>query len=170
MGGRFEWVMVTTLSPGHVAGDLIAAGVTTAYNSPSEYGTNLDGFGKRFGIDMAGAAVQNTMEAGLGAIWESDPHYFRVPDEAFGTRVKNVVVRTFEARRRNGEFGPSYARFIAIPGANFLSNTWRADSQATATQAIYRTIEAFGVRMGGNAFDEFWPDVKLKVFHKSSDY
>jgi hypothetical protein len=42
---------------------------------------------------------------------------------------------TFVARNRQGQFGPAYARYIAIPGNNFISNAWRADSEATVGNA-----------------------------------
>ena len=61
---------------------------------------------------------------------------------------------------------PAYARFIAIPGSNFLSNTWRVSGDDTAGSACIRTGLGFAGRFGSNAFDEFWPDVKQKVFHR----
>ena len=33
--------------------------------------------GDRLGMSIAGNAVSNTMEAGLGAIWGEDPRYIR---------------------------------------------------------------------------------------------
>jgi hypothetical protein len=164
--GRVGWLFWNTLGPGHIGGVVFASAINTATDTPYEYGTNFDGFGKRFGIDMAGSGVQNTMEISLGSIWHSDPNYYCVPEKPFGARVKNVIVRTFESRRPNGGFAPAYARFIAVPSSNFLSNTWRADSEADTPHALYRTAEAFGTRMGINAFDEFWPDIKRKVFHR----
>jgi hypothetical protein len=166
--GRLEWLTWNTLGPGHIFGAMVGSAINTGTDSPFEYGPHFDGFAKRFGIDMAGSGVQNTMEISLGSLWHSDPNYYRVPEKPFGGRLKNVVVRTFESRRSDGRFGPSYARFMAIPGSNFLSNTWRADSEADTPHALYRTGEAFGVRMGVNAFDEFWPDIKSRVFHRGN--
>ena len=61
---------------------------------------------------------------------------------------------------------PAYARYVAIPGNNFLSNTWREPSEATNSSAAYRTGLGFLGRMAGNAFMEFWPDVKRKVLRR----
>jgi hypothetical protein len=47
------------------------------------------------------------------------------------TRLRRVVVMTFVAHNRKGNRMPAYARYISTPGNNFLSNTWRADSDAT---------------------------------------
>jgi hypothetical protein len=62
---------------------------------------------------------------------------------------------------------PAYARYISTPGNNFLSNTWRADSEATNRAAALRTIWGFAGLMGKNAFTEFWPDARQIVFRKN---
>ena len=64
---------------------------------------------------------------------------------------------TFFAVNRNGQTMPAYARYIAIPGNNFLWNTWRDPSEANASSALIRTGLGFLGRLSGNAFEEFWP-------------
>ena len=77
-----------------------------------------------------------------------------------------ISVPTFVARRPDASFAPAYARFIAVSGNNFLSNTWRADSEANNHDAAIRTLEGIAGRMAGNAFEEFWPDIEVHIFHK----
>lgn len=162
---RVGWVLTNTIEPQRLLGDAVYAGIETADNYPKVDGPHWDGFGKRAGILVAGAAVSNTMEATLGSFWGEDPRYFRVPDETFGARLKNVIWLTFVARGRDGSYHPAYARYIAIPGSNFLSNTWRPDSQADNEDAAIRTIEGFGARMASNAYNEFWPSISARLFH-----
>jgi hypothetical protein len=164
-GQRVAWVLTNTLEPQRLLGDAVYAGVETADNYPKVDGPHWDGFGKRAGILVAGAAVSNTMEATVGSFWGEDPRYFRVPDETFGARLKNVVKLTFVARGRDGNYHPAYARYIAIPGSNFLSNTWRPNSQADSEDAAIRSIEGFGARMASNAYNEFWPSISSRIFH-----
>jgi hypothetical protein len=164
-GERVGWVLKNTVEPQRILGDAVYAAVETAQNEPPEDGPHWDGFGKRAGILLAGAAVSNTMEATLGSFWGEDPRYFRVPDESFGARVRNVFKLTFVARGRDGNYHPAYARYMAIPGSNFLSNTWRPDSQADSEDAAIRTAEGFGTRMASNAYNEFWPSVSAHIFH-----
>jgi hypothetical protein len=73
---------------------------------------------------------------------------------------------TFMAQDRDGKLMPAYARFAAIPGSNFLSNTWRVNGDNGAGDAAVRTGYGFLGRLGGNTFDEFWPDVRQKMFHR----
>ena len=163
---RLRWAVRGTLGPRSLLIGAFTESIATAQNSPKEYGPHWDGFGKRYGMRLTGVATSNTMEAGLGAIWGEDPRYVRSSEEAFKSRVGHVFLLTFSARNREGELRPAYARYIAIPGSNFLSNTWRADSVSHNSDALSRS--AYGVlgKLAGNAWSEFWPDVKQKVFKK----
>lgn len=125
-----------------------------------------DGFAERLGSGVAGSAVGNAMEAGLGHVLREDPRYFRAPDRRFNARVKHAISLTFVARRDNGSYGNAYARYIAIIGGNFLSNTWRVRSEADTQHALLRASEGFAGRMAANAFTEFAPDLKKALFHK----
>jgi hypothetical protein len=163
---RVRWAIRGTVGPMSLFAGLFTPAISTAQNSPKEYGTHWDGFGKRYGMRLTGVATSNTMEAGLGAIWGEDPRYVRSDDGTFKHRVRHVFLLTFVARNREGELRPAYARYIAIPGSNFLSNTWRADSVSHSSDAWKRS--AYGVlgKLAGNAWSEFWPDIKHKVFKK----
>jgi hypothetical protein len=78
------------------------------------------------------------------------------------------VKLTFAAGDYEGDLVPVYGRYVAIFGNNFLSNTWRAHSEANTQDALLRTAEGFAGRMFFNAVEEFWPDVKKHLFHKST--
>jgi hypothetical protein len=165
-GQSFSWFIKSTISPQHMAGVGILSAGGTAVNRPGEYGPHWSGFADRFGIGMAGSAVGNGIEVSAGLALREDPRYFRVPEETFKSRLGNVARFTFSARGEDGSLGPAYARYIAIVGGNFLSNTWRVRSEANARDALLRSSEGFGGRMAADAFQEFWPDVKKYVFRK----
>jgi hypothetical protein len=163
---RVWWTFTMTFGPQHLAGGLISAAYGTAVNHPREYGPHWDGFAKRYGIRLSGIATSNAMEAGLGAIWGEDPRYFRVPEKSLGGRAGNIIKQTFEARHRDGDFQIAYARIMAITGSNFLSNAWRVNSEADSAHAVYRTLEGFAGRLASNTWDEFWPSVRARSWHK----
>jgi hypothetical protein len=164
---RLRWFITNTIGPPHLVGGLFTSGFGTAVDRPKEYGPHWDGFGDRFGIRLTGIVTSNAMEASVGALWGEDPRYFRVPDQPLGARVKSVVKQAFMARRREGNFAPAYARYIALPGNNFLSNEWRVSSEANVHDALWRTGEGFAGRMAANAFEEFWPDVERLVLRRN---
>jgi hypothetical protein len=166
-GQRFKWFAGFTFGPEALLGEAFNAGVGTWEDRPHEYGRSWTGFGERFGVGLSGDVVSNGVEAGLGAIWNEDPRYFREGTEKPVTsRMGNVFKMTFLAYDSHGDVMPAYARYIAVPGSNFLSNEWRVQSEANVSSALLRTGLGFLGRMGSNAFTEFWPDVHQHIFHR----
>lgn len=163
---RLHWFVKSTVGPESLAAGVFSAGIGTAQDRPREYGPHWDGFAERYGMRFTGIATGNAMEAGFGALWGEDPRYFRADGQPVKGRIKNVVVMTFFARRADGDLAPAYARYIGTAGNNFLSNTWRADSESGIGDACLRTALGFAGRMGGNAFAEFWPTLTKHVFHR----
>jgi len=163
---RLRWFITNTIGPPHLAGGVFVSAFGTALDRPKEYGPHWGGFADRYGMRMTGIVTGNAMEASIGLLLREDPRYFRVQDRPFGARIGNVVRLTFVARSDDGSYGPAYARYMAIAGNNFLSNTWRAHSEANVQDALLRTAEGFAGRMAVNAFEEFWPSVKKRIFVK----
>jgi hypothetical protein len=163
---RLQWFVENTMAPRSAVAGVLSAGLGTGLNRPNEYGRTGRGFAQRYEMRFAGIAAGNAMEATLGAIWKENPRYYRVPNEHFGRRVRNVIKLTFVAYRSDGNLAPAYARYIGIAGNNFLSNSWRAPSEANLYDAALRTFTGFLGRMGSNALQEFWPDVKKRMFHE----
>jgi hypothetical protein len=160
---RVEWFFIHTAGPQSLARGLFNAGIGTARDQPVEYGPSWPGFAKRYGMRFTGVATGNAMEAAFGSLWGEDPRYFRTSGQHFSSRIRNVVAMTFVTHRRDGRLAPAYARFLATPGNNFLSNTWRADSEATVNSALIRTLLGFAGRMAANAYQEFRPTFKHHI-------
>ena len=150
---RLRWFTSNTLDPSNLAGGLFLAAIGTAPDRPKEYGPHWGGFGDRYGMGMARSATENAIEGSIGLILREDPRYFRVPSRRFKARVGNVIRLTFAARGYAGGFGPAYARYAALFGGNFLSNTWRVNSEANTHDALLRTAEGFGGVLAANAFE-----------------
>ena len=165
---RVRWFTTNTIDWSNLAGGIFLSAFGTAPDRPKEYGPHWGGLGDRYGMGMTRSATGNAIEAGVGLILREDPRYFRVPQRPFKARIGNVIRLTFAARGHGGNFGPAYARYMAIFGTNFLSNTWRVNSEANTHDALLRASEGFGGFMVANAFEEFWPDVKKHVFHKGN--
>jgi hypothetical protein len=119
---------------------------------------------------LTGVSTGNLMEVGLGAVWGEDPRYFHTIDRPFGRRVENIVDLTFRAYRPDGQRHLATARYAATVGNNFLSNMWRADSEADWQHALIRTAEGFGGRALSNTVSEFLPEVwrKIRQRHRTS--
>lgn len=164
--GRLEWFTRATVGPKTLAGGLFSAGFGTATNSPHEYGTHWEGFAKRYGMRLTGVSTGNAIEASLGSAWGEDPRYFHTVGQPFAARLKNVTDLTFRAYRTDGQRHLAFARYVAIFGNNFASNSWRARSEADWQHAMIRSGEGFGARFISDTFNEFGPELWRKFRHR----
>jgi hypothetical protein len=158
--GRFNWFAYNTIGPQSLGTGLFSAGYGTGIDSPKEYGPHWEGFGKRYGLRLTGVSSSNAIEASLGSLWGEDPRYFRAAGQPFKNRIGHVIKMTLLAENRNSRTMPAYSRYVAIPANNFLSNTWRPDSNAHASDALLRSVMGVLGRMASNAFMEFSPDIR----------
>lgn len=164
---RWNWFGESTIGAESLLGGGLSAGFGTLTDQPREYGPHWLGFAQRYGMRLTGVATGNAIEGGVGAMIHEDPRYWRIGETgSIKSRAAAIIKQTFLARDDYGHTKPAYARYLAVSGNNFISNTWRADSEADVSHALIRTGTGFLGRMGGNAFDEFWPDIKNKFFRK----
>jgi hypothetical protein len=167
--GRLNWFVVSTVGFQSLAGGLFSAALGTATDSPVEYPPTWEGFGQRYGMRLTGVSVGNAMEASLGALWGEDPRYFRAPKRPVKARVKNVLDLTFRAYRPDDERHLAWARYTAIVGNNFLSNTWRVPSEDSVESALLRSLEGVGARALSNGVKEFAPEL-ARPFHRFTSH
>ncbi len=153
---RVRWFAKATVGPGSLSAGLVSAGWGTARNRPREYGPHWEGFGKRYGTWLSTNAASNALEAGLGAAWGEDPRYVHSIDKRFWNRIGHAGRLTFMAYRANGTMAPAYARYSGMAGSNFLSNTWRVQSENTVGAAVTRTALGFAGKFASNVFEEFF--------------
>jgi hypothetical protein len=165
-GQRFRWVVDGSVGPADLAGTALTAAWGTLTNSPKEYGTHWSGYGKRYGLGLAGSGTSQVMEASIGSLWGEDPRYFRAAGQPFKNRLGHVLKMTVTATNRDGHAMPAYSRYIAYTGTSFISNAWRPDSQATVDEALGRIPLSFASTLAGRAFAEFWPDIRERILGK----
>jgi len=162
---RLRWFAGSTAGPTSLllAGPL-SAGWGTLRESPEEYGRTWKGFGQCYGMRLTGVATSNAIEGLSGAVLREDPRYIPAPAGAsFGRRARHVLISTFTAYRPDGSRRLSYSRIAGNVGSNFLSNTWRVESESSAGDASLRCVWGLGSRMSSFAFSEFWPVLSRKL-------
>ncbi len=166
---RLGWFDKKTFGVQNLGGSLPYAAFQTLIDHPREAGPHWEGFAERYGVSVSTNAVSNAMEAGLGAIWGEDPRYRRDgAGVSFKSRLGHVVKWTVVALNSHGELRPAYARFMAFSSSSFISNAWREPSDTDAQHSLGRIGFDLLGRMGSNAFDEFWPDAKRKLFRRAA--
>jgi len=137
----------------------------TAWNQPEEWGQTWSGAGKRYLQREADVAISNTLEAGLGAIWGERADYIRKGTGGVKPRLGYALKTVFLAHHADGHLEFAWARLAGNSVNNVIENTWLPPSATTAQQTVWRSASGFGTRALGNVWEEFWPDVKRKLFH-----
>jgi hypothetical protein len=160
---RLAWVAKSTFGPLAILTTTVESAIQTGTNTPPEYGTHWDGYGKRLASKFGTSALSNSVEAGLGALWGEDPRYHRLGAGPKRERIWHAVKMSVLAENAVGDTMPAYARYIAIPTTRVISDEWRPPSQTTVPATVDRITLAFVRKIAGNAFNEFWPDIRKHV-------
>jgi hypothetical protein len=163
---RLNWILRSTLGPKNLFAGFFVSGLSTWHNEPKEYGPHWEGYGKRYGLRLSVGGTSNVIEAALGSVWGEDPRYKRAQGQPVSRRVAHTFTSAFVTHNLNGEPMPAYARYIAVPSGNILSNFWRPDSQTSWANVGVRTGFGFLSRIIGNAFSEFFPDLREHLFQR----
>ncbi|HEY2908389.1 MAG TPA: hypothetical protein VGJ29_20960 [Vicinamibacterales bacterium] len=163
---RRDWIVDGTVGPRSllVVGPL-ATIWQTGFNTPSEWGRTWTGVEKRYGEREVDVALSSAIEAGLGALWGEDPRYVPSGRRGIWPRARYAIKTAFVAQRRDGRLAPAWGRYAGNVLNNVIENAWLPPSVTTARQTTFRSALGMAGRLGGNAWDEFWPDV-YKRFRK----
>ena len=161
---RADWIVdgVIGLHSLTLVGPLAAA-VQTGFNQPSEWQQSWAGFGKRYLQREADVAISNSIEAGLGAFWGEEPRYIRSGRRGIRARAKYVILTAFVTQRRDGHLAPAWGRYAGNTLNNVIENTWLPPSATTVGHTVLGSALGFLSRIGGNAWEEFWPDVARRL-------
>jgi hypothetical protein len=164
---RIEWIVVGTIGVRSLTlvGPLAAAW-QTAFNTPDEWGQSWEGFGKRYLAREADVAISNTLEAGVGALWGEDPRYIPSGRKGIWPRARYAMKVVFLAQRRDGHLAPAWGRYVGNTLNNIIENSYLPPSITTPGQTVLRSANGFLGRLGGNLWDEFWPDARRLIFQR----
>jgi len=140
------------------------SGVEQAKNSYPGYGAGAQGYGKRYGADLAEKLSDRLLgDAVLASILRQDPRYFYKGTGSFVARLRYAMGSTL---LRRGEGGRRQLNISGIGGsfmAAGLSNAYRADVDRNAKTTFIDAFVLVGERMGYDVLREFWPRPKTAV-------
>jgi hypothetical protein len=164
---RIDWIVDGTIGPKSlfVVG-VIGTAWQTAWNTPSEWGQTWSGAGKRYLEREADVAISNSIEAGLGAIWGERANYIPSHKRGIKPRLGYALKTVFLAYRPDGHLAPAWGRYAGNTVNNLIENAWLPPSVTTWQQTTWRSASGFGTRALGNVWEEFWPDVSRRLFHR----
>ena len=154
--------------PCRIAAAAVSAGISQAEDSFHEYGQGAQGYGKRFGAGLADANVATFFGRFLlPSLLHDDPRYFRIgPSGTFKQRLVHAMLSPEWTRRDNGTHRFNYSRVLGDLMASSVGNAYYPEEDRTAGHTFGRAATMLATASGSGAFEEFWPDIKAKLFKK----
>jgi hypothetical protein len=141
--------------PYALARTIVGAGVSTAQNSPEEWGGQWEGFGRRVASGFGKNAIKQTVVYGLDESFKLDSKFYRSQNRSFGAKVKNALISPFTARRENGKRVFGFPRIIATYSAGIIAaETWYP-SRFNYKNGLRSGTISLGFNAAFNLFKEF---------------
>jgi|SRR5579863_2278621 len=166
----------------------VQAGLSQAENEFPAYGQGAVGYGKRFGASLA-----DEVSSGFWSnftypvLLKEDPRYFRLGEGGFVHRTIYSVKQEFVCHTDKGGRSFNFSNVLGALTSGTISNLYypgntviRTIPATTTTRAmpvyendrgleltLSRTSIALGYGVLGGFFDEFWPDIQRKIWHKA---
>jgi len=133
---------------------VVTSGIATWDNSPEEWGTHWDGFGKRFASNTGKSVIGNTTQFALEEAFKLDSRYYR-SSGGFGSKIKNAVVSPFAARNEHGRKVLGFPHIAGTYVAHVTaSETWYPGNETWKT-GLRRGTVSLGTDILFNFIKEF---------------
>ena len=122
---RVKRYLMSMFGPRALGKRVVTSAIFTWSNSPTEWGTHWDGFGKRFASATGTSVISNTAQFGLEEAFKLDSHFYRSTSRKPLDRIRNAVVSPFIARNEHGKKVLGFPHVVgAYTGTIVASETW----------------------------------------------
>ena len=145
----------------------LQAGLGQATDEFPGYGQGAQGYGKRFGASLA-----DEVSSGFWAnfffplLLKEDPRYFRLGEGSIKHRMLYGLGQEFVAHSDRGGRTFNFSNVLGAFATGGLSNLYYPSSDRGAGLTLSRSAISMGYGTAGGLFDEFWPDINRRLFHK----
>jgi hypothetical protein len=117
------------LDPTHFAFSAIAAGFEQETNAFPGYGRGPQGYGKRYGADLATSTVSSLLRGSVyPSLFHQDPRYFYKGSGTVWQRTKYALATAVICKGDNGRWEPNYSSILGDLSAGALANVYYAPS------------------------------------------
>lgn len=139
------------------------AGLDQAQNTDPSYGQGAQGYGKRFGAELAGDATSTFfLDFAYPTLFREDPRYYRLAHGPVKKRFLNALEHSVVAHRDNGRRMFNFSEWMGNASAVAVNNTYHPDYRRGVGPAAERVGYNVLVDTGFNVLREFWPEVARK--------
>ena len=157
-----------TFDPFAIGSALMGAGFSQSENEEPKYGGGAKAFAARAGAAIADYGSQNLFSAAiLASLLHQDPRYFR-KGPRFGVfyRAGYAVSRVVVTRKDSGGNTFNASGVFGMGLGIATSNLYYPSSSVGARLTVYRFGTSIMGGAIGNLMSEFWPDIRVRLFHR----
>jgi len=147
---------------------LVVAGYGEVADGDSGFPWGAKGYGERAGAKYLDAFDGTMIGNGfLPALLHQDPRYFRLGHGSAGHRMLYAMATSVICKHDNtGKWEPNYSNLLGNITSGAISNLYYPSQNSGFGLAITNGLVVSGEGTVGGIFQEFWPDISRKFFHK----
>lgn len=154
-------------SPGAYVGPVFTALVLDqATNTPRAWGGGFAGFGRRVASRTGMAITQGTIQASLAAALDEDVRYISSADTGFKRRLLHAVKFSFLTYNSQGHARLNIANLTSIYATTAISTSWVPIQGSPAKYTLTNGTSQIALTIPINIVQEFWPEIRTKVFRR----
>ncbi len=166
MEQKFKLSVDNSVSVDSIAWAALGSAVSQAADSPTGFNQGWNGYGKRFGADLARESSSELFGTFLLASWlHEDPRFYSEINPPLLHAVKYSAQRVFIMRNDDGHDVIGWSKLGGPLMSEALANVYYPDRNRTVGDTLLRYGLDLASRMGGNMLREYWPTVLNKMSH-----
>lgn len=170
-GQKMGLAFRSAIDPVSFAAAFLVAGYHEAnadYGGPGGFGWGISGYGKRAGAAYLDAFNGTMIGNGiLPSLLHQDPRYFRLGHGTVTHRLLYATATTVICRHDNSHrWEPNYSNIAGNIASGAISNLYYPSSDSGVGETISNGMIVSAEGTLGSIFQEFWPDISRKFFHK----
>ena len=145
----------------------IQAGVEQATNTYPEFHQGAAAYGRYYWHTFADSGVENFLTGAiLPVMTHQDPRFYTLYHGGFVHRVFYGFSRLWITRKDSGEPAYNYSEILGAGLATVVSSRYYPINERKSNQVLERWGSQLLNDGIGNVFEEFWPDIHQKFFHR----
>jgi hypothetical protein len=167
-GQKMKLAFRSSTDPITFATAFVVAGYHEALDQNKGFGWGIEGYGKRSGAAYLDAFDGTMIGNGiLPSILHQDPRYFRLGHGTTSHRLLYAMATNVICKHDNtGKWEPSYSNILGNIAAGGISNLYYPSDGSGIGQTFSNGFIVTAEGGIGSVFQEFWPDVSRKLFHR----
>lgn len=166
-GGKFAVAGKSFFNPYTFVETTAQAGLEQAINDHEGFGQGAEGYGKRYGADIANAFTGEMFGIGVyPSLLHSDPRYYRMMQGNVFARGTYAISRVFVTRTDSGRPVFNVSELLASATSAGIATAYYPDNERNAGDFASRMGVQVGFDAAFNVVKEFWPDVRDHLFKR----